>query len=170
MAQVSPLNKRKKLDDDNDEENNTPIGKKNKKTKTTNGKGTPKSQEESKKALVPVKTDSTESKTGTLKPIQNNLKQTKLSFFKVPKESESWLIQDYLYDKEWKTLLEDEFNKEYFKLINEAIRPGYDKDIVRPPKELVFNALNSTKLKDIKVVIIGQDPYHDDNQVLIKKI
>lgn len=99
-----------------------------------------------------------------LNTIQNNMKQTKLSFLKAPKESGDWNIQDFLYEKQWKELLTDEFALPYFKEINDKIKPGYKKDIVRPPKELVFNALNSTKLNDIKVVIIGQDPYHDDDQ------
>ncbi len=163
MADVSPQNKRKHLDDN--EENTTPVSKQNKKKKTTKESNTPKAQKASKKSVVALKPECTESKPETLKPIQNNLKQTKLSFFKVPKDNENWSIQDFLFDKEWKTLLQDEFEKEYFISINEAIKPGYKKDIVRPPKELVFNALNSTKIKDIKVVIIGQDPYHDDNQV-----
>lgn len=98
-----------------------------------------------------------------LAPVQN-LKQTKLSFFKQQKDDGNWNIKDFLYDKEWKNLLEDEFEQDYFKTIEDTIKPGYEKDIVRPPKELVFNALNSTKINEIKVVIIGQDPYHDDNQ------
>lgn len=76
-----------------------------------------------------------------------------------------WFIEDYLVDEQWRRLLADEFEKPYFKEINAFIKPGYEKGIVRPPKELVFNALNSTKINNIKVVIIGQDPYHDDGQV-----
>jgi len=75
-----------------------------------------------------------------------------------------WLIEDFLLDEQWKKWLNDEFEKPYFKEINRIIREGYKKNILRPPKELVFNALNSTKLDKIKVVIIGQDPYHDDGQ------
>lgn len=139
---------KRKINENENEENG-------KKTKLDIAKGktlTPKS--DSKKGGKP------------LTQVQNNLKQSKLSFFvnKVPKDDDDWTISDFLYDKEWKSLLTEEFEKDYFKKIHEVIKPGYKKDIVRPPKELVFNALNSTKLKDIKVVIIGQDPYHDDNQ------
>lgn len=75
-----------------------------------------------------------------------------------------WFIEDFLLDKQWRTLLQEEFKKKYFIDINNVIREGFKKNILRPPKELVFNAMNSTRLDNIKVVIIGQDPYHDDNQ------
>ena len=60
-----------------------------------------------------------------------------------------WFIEDFLLDKEWRSLLEDEFEKKYFIEINNVIRAGYNKNILRPPKELVFNALNSTPLKKV---------------------
>ena len=79
-------------------------------------------------------------------------------------------IEDYLIDKEWENLLKEEFEKEYFKKINVVLSLGYEKNIIRPPKDFVFNALNSTKLDDIKCVILGQDPYHDDEQVFLNII
>jgi hypothetical protein len=60
-----------------------------------------------------------------------------------------WLIEDFLLDEQWKKWLNDEFEKPYFKEINRIIREGYKKNILRPPKELVFNALNSTKLDKV---------------------
>lgn len=81
------------------------------------------------------------------------------------KQTGEWNIEDFLLDPQWKKFLNDEFDKKYFQDINKFIKEGYKKNIVRPPKELVFNALNSTSLMNIKVVIIGQDPYHDDGQV-----
>lgn len=83
----------------------------------------------------------------------------------IKRNNSEWLIEDYLVDDQWRKWLADEFDKQYFKEINLVLKPGYQKNILRPPKELVFNALNSTKLDKIKVVIIGQDPYHDDGQV-----
>ena len=80
------------------------------------------------------------------------------------KASTDFQIQDYMLDPVWKSLLQGEFEKKYFTGINEFLEKEYKKGIVRPPKNLVFNAFNSTKLAQIKVVIIGQDPYHDDNQ------
>jgi hypothetical protein len=67
----------------------------------------------------------------------------------VPRADGQWFIEDFLLDKEWRSLLKDEFEKKYFIEINNVIRGGYDKNILRPPKELVFNALNSTKLKNV---------------------
>jgi uracil-DNA glycosylase len=78
-------------------------------------------------------------------------------------------IESYLYSEEWKTLLHDEFKKDYFKNINSVLKDGYKKNLLRPPKELVFNALNSTSLYETRCVIVGQDPYHDDGQVKAKK-
>lgn len=73
-------------------------------------------------------------------------------------------IENYLLDAKWKSLLRDEFKKPYFVKINEFLETQYQKGIVRPPKELVFNAFNSTGIDKIRIVIIGQDPYHNDNQ------
>jgi len=164
MAEVSPVLKRKLRGDDH--ENASPEADTRKsKSKKLKSKSAPKietSKVDSKKDTQTSKCN--EPKTEALKPIQNNLKQSKLNFFKAPKDDGNWQIQDFLFDKDWKDLLKEEFEKEYFLKINEHIKPGYKKDVVRPPKELVFNALNSTKLSNIRVVIIGQDPYHDDNQ------
>lgn len=60
-----------------------------------------------------------------------------------------WEIQDFMYDEEWRRLLKDEFTKKYFTDVNNFIREGYKKGINRPPKELVFNAFNSTRLRDV---------------------
>lgn len=94
-----------------------------------------------------------------------NISTTSIQIKPIERPNGEWLIEDYLVDEEWRKCLEDEFDKKYFKEINLVLKPGYQKNIIRPPKELVFNALNSTKLDNIKVVIIGQDPYHDDGQV-----
>lgn len=77
----------------------------------------------------------------------------------------SWQIEQFLSDEGWKEALKDEFEKDYFKQMNKTLSASYAKNLARPPKEKVFNAFNSTKLGDIKVVILGQDPYHDENQV-----
>ena len=69
------------------------------------------------------------------------------------KSKDDWNIEDYLTDKEWKSLLRDEFSKKYFLEINKNIKEGYKKGINRPPKELVFNALNSTKIANVNLFI-----------------
>lgn len=63
--------------------------------------------------------------------------------------SSSFRIQDYLTDPEWKELLKDEFEKDYFKRINTILALAYKKGIAMPPKELVFNAFNSLPLKKV---------------------
>lgn len=67
----------------------------------------------------------------------------------VHREDGEWLIEDYLLDPEWRLLLEEEFGKKYFIGINKIIKEGYKKNILRPPKELVFNAFNSTNLNKV---------------------
>lgn len=64
---------------------------------------------------------------------------------------------------EWDNFLDTEREKDYFKKINEFLDTQNSGDIF-PPSNLIFNAFDLTKLDDIKVVIIGQDPYHGDGQ------
>lgn len=61
----------------------------------------------------------------------------------------------------WKTLLKDEFNKPYFLQIKEKyIQAKKEGQIIFPPAKLTFNALNLTPPQNLKIVILGQDPYH----------
>jgi uracil-DNA glycosylase len=65
----------------------------------------------------------------------------------------------------WKKSLNADFSSEYFQKIESYIIQEKNKNhIVFPPAELIFNAFNHTSFKDVKVVIIGQDPYHGPNQ------
>lgn len=64
----------------------------------------------------------------------------------------------------WKNILKDEFNKPYFQKLSEFIKSEYKSTTVFPPRNLIFNAFEQCPFKDTKVVIIGQDPYHDDLQ------
>jgi len=70
-----------------------------------------------------------------------------------------------LTDPEWKAALSAEFNKPYFDKICDALhqceKAGKQ---VFPPKAQIFNAFNSTPLSKVKIVILGQDPYHDNGQ------
>ncbi|HQQ94498.1 MAG TPA: uracil-DNA glycosylase [Bacteroidia bacterium] len=65
---------------------------------------------------------------------------------------------------EWNALLNEEFTKPYFKPLAEFVNSAYRHKTIFPPKDQVFAALNYCLPKDIKVVIIGQDPYHQPNQ------
>ena len=65
---------------------------------------------------------------------------------------------------EWKELLLDEFKKDYFKKLAKFLTLEYKTEIIYPTADKIFNALNHAPLSKIKVVILGQDPYHGQNQ------
>lgn len=65
---------------------------------------------------------------------------------------------------DWKNLLEDEFQKEYYLKLRQFLVSEYSKKTIYPDKYDIFNALHFTDFKDVKVVILGQDPYHGPNQ------
>jgi uracil-DNA glycosylase len=64
----------------------------------------------------------------------------------------------------WKPYLEKEFNKAYFENLVDFIKEEYELHTCFPPENKIFNAFNHCHFNDVKVVIIGQDPYHDYNQ------
>jgi uracil-DNA glycosylase len=65
---------------------------------------------------------------------------------------------------DWNDLLKDEFEKEYYKKLRDFLVNEYRSKTVFPDMYDIFNALNFTAYKDVKVVILGQDPYHGPNQ------
>lgn len=64
----------------------------------------------------------------------------------------------------WKQVLQSEFDKPYFELLTEFVRQEYKTKQIFPPSGLIFNAFDSCPFDKVKVVIIGQDPYHDVGQ------
>ena len=64
----------------------------------------------------------------------------------------------------WKEQLEDEFSKPYFKELSQFVKEEYISNTCYPPGNLIFSAFNHTPFKNVKVVIIGQDPYHGEDQ------
>ena len=64
----------------------------------------------------------------------------------------------------WQEKLKNEFEKLYFKELMHQVEIEYDEYSCFPPKDLIFNAFNSCSFEDVKVVIIGQDPYHGDGE------
>lgn len=62
----------------------------------------------------------------------------------------------------WDNYLKEEFNKPYFKELLEFINKEYKEKTIFPPKNEIFNAFRYTKYENLKVVILGQDPYHGD--------
>lgn len=65
---------------------------------------------------------------------------------------------------DWKNYLNDEFKKEYYLNLRERLKSDYKLKTVYPPMEDIFNALHYTSYKDTKVLILGQDPYHQKGQ------
>ena len=65
---------------------------------------------------------------------------------------------------EWDTLLQDEFQKDYYQKLRAFLTEEYKSGPVYPPKEDIFNALKYTSYSDVKLVILGQDPYHGPGQ------
>lgn len=66
--------------------------------------------------------------------------------------------------KSWYEILKPEFEKDYFKNLQSFLNEEYSKYEIYPQQNKIFNALNHTPLDKIKVVIIGQDPYHEPGQ------
>lgn len=65
---------------------------------------------------------------------------------------------------DWQEALQEEFKKEYYKNLFETVRQEYQTRQIFPPAEDLFTAFHLTPLKDVKVVILGQDPYHGEGQ------
>lgn len=72
---------------------------------------------------------------------------------------------DVKIEDSWKQVLKDEFKKPYFEQIALHLKTEKSQGkIIYPPGSLIFNAFNSTPIDNVKVVILGQDPYHGPNQ------
>ena len=69
-----------------------------------------------------------------------------------------------MINKKWDIVLKDEFNKEYFKKLGIFVKNEYKTKICYPQYKDIFNALRYTDYDEVKVVILGQDPYHGVNE------
>lgn len=67
-------------------------------------------------------------------------------------------------EETWKEALMPEFSKDYFIRLTDFVRKEYHETTVYPPGKLIFNAFNLCPFDKVKVVIIGQDPYHGPGQ------
>ncbi|NKF08804.1 uracil-DNA glycosylase [Clostridium gasigenes] len=65
---------------------------------------------------------------------------------------------------DWEHLLNNEFNNDYYINLRAFLVNEYNTKTIYPPMNNIFNALNFTSYKDVKVLILGQDPYHGPNQ------
>ena len=73
---------------------------------------------------------------------------------------------DVKLEDSWKRYLSAEFDKEYFANLTKLVRQEYQNHQCFPPGRQVFNAFNLCPFNDVKVVIIGQDPYHEPGQAM----
>ena len=69
-------------------------------------------------------------------------------------------------DPSWQRVLQTEFDKPYFELLTQYVRQQYKTCRCFPPAGLIFNAFDSCPFEKVKVVIIGQDPYHEPGQAM----
>ncbi len=67
-------------------------------------------------------------------------------------------------ESSWKKRLKSEFESEYFKKLTSFVDLEYASTTIYPPEKLIFNAFNLCPFDKVKVVIIGQDPYHGEGQ------
>ena len=71
---------------------------------------------------------------------------------------------DVKIEESWKRVLGPEFEKKYFADLTDFVRAAYTAGKCFPPAKLIFNAFNRTPFDKVKVVILGQDPYHEPGQ------
>ena len=71
---------------------------------------------------------------------------------------------DVKIEKSWKSALEKEFEKDYFSKLTEYVRMEYKQHTVYPEGKLIFNAFDHCPFEKTRVVILGQDPYHEPGQ------
>ena len=71
---------------------------------------------------------------------------------------------DVKIEESWKKVLSAEFDKEYFVRLTLFVRDEYKRGVVYPAASNIFKAFELTPFNDVKVVILGQDPYHGPNQ------
>lgn len=69
-----------------------------------------------------------------------------------------------MIQNDWLEEIGEEFQKSYYKDLYQFVKEEYSTRIIYPPAEDLFNAFHFTPLNQVKVVILGQDPYHNENQ------
>lgn len=69
-------------------------------------------------------------------------------------------------EESWRQRLQSEFDKPYFTELVSFVRSEYSQGACYPPGSKIFNAFNTTPFNDVKVVILGQDPYHEPGQAM----
>lgn len=69
-----------------------------------------------------------------------------------------------MIQNDWLPAMEEEFKKPYYRQLYSFVREEYGKNVVYPPADDIFNAFHFTPLNEVKVLLLGQDPYHNVNQ------
>ncbi len=67
-------------------------------------------------------------------------------------------------DESWRRVLQPEFDKPYFEILTSYVRRAYQTTTCYPPARLIFHAFDACPFDRVRVVILGQDPYHEPNQ------
>jgi uracil-DNA glycosylase len=69
-----------------------------------------------------------------------------------------------MIQNDWLDSIEGEFQKPYYKQLYQFVSEEYSKEVIYPPAEDIFNAFHFTPLSEVKILLLGQDPYHNMNQ------
>ena len=69
-----------------------------------------------------------------------------------------------MIDNDWLKYIQGEFRKPYYKELYTFVRQEYNTHVIYPPADDIFNAFHFTPLSKVKVLILGQDPYHGEHQ------
>ena len=69
-----------------------------------------------------------------------------------------------MIDNDWLEYVSDEFKKPYYKDLYNFVKEEYSTHVIYPPADDIFNAMHFTPLSEVKVLILGQDPYHNEHQ------
>ncbi len=69
-----------------------------------------------------------------------------------------------MIQNDWLMSIHDEFKKPYYQKLYQFVREEYNSHVIYPPADDIFNALHLTPLSQVKVLVLGQDPYHNEHQ------
>ncbi len=73
-------------------------------------------------------------------------------------------MKKQFFQNDWDDILQDEFQQPYYQQLRTFLKQEYEKEIVYPPMNQIWTAFQLTPYEDVKVVILGQDPYHGEGQ------
>lgn len=69
-----------------------------------------------------------------------------------------------MINNDWLLYLKPEFSKPYYKVLYDFVKAEYSNHVIYPPSGEIFSALEHTSINDVKIVLLGQDPYHEKGQ------